>query len=94
MHPLSTHYKPYIEEEVRRWQDDLKDGKEAKLWREDAMQAGKDRVEGRFDEWKDMQREEYWGKPEETEHAKMKATSDRIEIEDSQDEEAGGESKK
>ena len=28
------------------------------------MQAGRDRVEGKFDEWKEMQREEYWGKPE------------------------------
>ena len=27
------------------------------------MQAGRDRVDGKFDEWKETQREEYWGKP-------------------------------
>ena len=55
-------YKPYIEEELRRWQEDLKDGREGKKWREEAMQAGRDRVQGKFDEWKEAEREEYWGK--------------------------------
>lgn len=27
-------------------------------------QAGKDHVDGKFDEWKVVAREEYWGKPE------------------------------
>lgn len=30
-----------------------------------ATQAGKDHVEGKFDEWKVLMREEYWGKPAE-----------------------------
>ena len=55
-------YKPYIEEELRRWQEDLKDGREVKKWRDEAMQAGRDRVEGKFDQWKEAEREEYWGK--------------------------------
>lgn len=56
IHPLNTKYKPYIEEELRRWQADLKDGREGKKWREEAVQAGRDRKAGKFDE-------EYWGAP-------------------------------
>jgi hypothetical protein len=62
VHPLKSMYKPYIEEELRRWQEDLKDEREGKKWREEAMQAGRDRVQGKFDEWKEAEREEYWGK--------------------------------
>lgn len=62
VHPLHTRSKPYIEEEIRRFRDDLKDGREQKKWRVEAMQAGKDRLEGKFDEWKEREREEYWGK--------------------------------
>ncbi|KAK3684660.1 hypothetical protein LTR37_020061 [Vermiconidia calcicola] len=96
VHPLKTHYKPYIEEELRRWQEDLKDGREVKKWREEAMQAGKDRAEGKFDEWKEMQREEYWGKPEEQENVEGGVKNERneengeaIEVRDSQDEDSG-----
>ena len=60
IHPLKTRYKPYIEEELRRWQEDLRDGKEAKKWREAAMQAGKDRSDGKWDDWKERQREVNW----------------------------------
>ena len=28
------------------------------------MQAGRDRTEGKFDEWKEAEREQYWGKRE------------------------------
>ena len=73
VHPLKTRYKPYIEEELRRWQEDLRDGREAKKWREEAMQAGRDRVRGKFDEWKETHREEYWGAPDE--NAEVKAES-------------------
>ena len=88
MHPLKTQYKTYIEEELRRWQEDLKNGREAKKWREEAMQAGKDRGEGKFDEWKEMQREEYWGPPDENDPGKDEVKN-LVEVEDSQDEENG-----
>jgi len=61
VNPLKTRYRPHLEEALRRWQDDLKDGKETKKWRGEAMQAGSDRKEGKFNDWKDVQREEYWG---------------------------------
>ena len=61
VHPLKTRYKSYIEEEVRRWQEDLKEGREAKTWRESAKQAGKDRLDGKWDDWKEQQREANWG---------------------------------
>ena len=60
------------------------------------MQAGKDRAEGKFDEWKEMQREEYWGKPEEQENVEGGVKNERneengeaIEVRDSQDEDSG-----
>ncbi len=64
IHPLNTVYKSEIEEEVRRFKEDLTEGREQKKWRDEAMQASKDRLDGNFDDWKEMQREEYWGKRE------------------------------
>ena len=61
VHPLNTRYKQSIKEEIQRYQEDLKAGWETKAWREEAMQAGKDGSDGKFDEWKRAQREEYWG---------------------------------
>ena len=61
VNPLKTKFRPFIEEALRTWQDDLKAGKETKKWRERAMQAGSDRADGRFDEYMKAQREEYWG---------------------------------
>jgi len=67
VHPLRTNYKSYIEEELRCWQEDLKDGREAKKWRMEAMQAGKDREDGKFEKWIEREREEYWGPREKVE---------------------------
>lgn len=61
VHPLNTAYKQHIEKEIRRFKDDLKEGREQKKWRDEAMQAGRDRMEGKFDEWKQLEREAYWG---------------------------------
>jgi hypothetical protein len=61
VHPLKTRYRPFIEEELRRWQDDVRDGKEGKKWREDAMKAGQDRAAGKWDEWKEQQKQLEWG---------------------------------
>ncbi|KAK5118631.1 hypothetical protein LTR85_008096 [Meristemomyces frigidus] len=76
VNPLRTAYRPYIEEELGRWQEDLKNGFEAKKWREEALQAGRDRMDGRYDEWKEAQREEFWGEQgEEGENVEPKATN-------------------
>ncbi|TKA68764.1 hypothetical protein B0A55_07409 [Friedmanniomyces simplex] len=61
VNPLKTPLRPYIEEELRIWQDDLKYGKEAKKWREEAMLAGVERREGKYDEWKESEREREFG---------------------------------
>lgn len=91
VHPLKSVFKPYIEEELRRWQQDLMDGREGKKWREEAMQAGQDRVEGKFDEWKELEREQYWGKgtgkSEEAvqdENVDVEMADVRVEIKDSE----------
>lgn len=46
---------------MRRFQEDLKDGREGKKWRASALEAGRERLRGEFDEWKEVEREEYWG---------------------------------
>ena len=61
VNPLRTDYHSHVEEALRKWQDDLRDGKEEKKWRQDAMKAGLDRKEGKFDEWRAAERERYWG---------------------------------
>ena len=62
----------------------MKDGREVKKWREEAMQAGKDRTDGKFDEWKELQREEYWGKQDE--NAKVEVDGQKSdEVVDSQE---------
>jgi hypothetical protein len=62
VNPLKTALRPLIEEEIRRYQNDLNDGKEVKKWREDAMKAGKERSSGSWNEFKEKQLEEDWGK--------------------------------
>ncbi|KAK4506192.1 hypothetical protein PRZ48_004157 [Zasmidium cellare] len=61
VHPLQTQYKQHIEEGIRTWQNDLKDGREVKSWREQAMQVEEDRKEGKLDDFKAYQREADWG---------------------------------
>jgi hypothetical protein len=49
VNPIRTQFGKGIENELRKWQDDLKDGRESKKWRDEAMQAGRDRASGAFD---------------------------------------------
>lgn len=49
VNPLETQLGKAIEDELRKWQDGLKEGREGKKWREDAMLAGRDRTSGKFD---------------------------------------------
>lgn len=66
VNPMQTMYRPYIEAEVRRWQDDLREGKETKAWRYQAIEAGREREKGVWDEWKEAQRELDWGVQDES----------------------------
>jgi hypothetical protein len=49
VNPLETRFGKAIENELRKWQDDLKEGRETKKWREEAMLAGRDRTSGSLD---------------------------------------------
>ncbi|KAI7329850.1 hypothetical protein KC315_g5945 [Hortaea werneckii] len=60
--PMQTAYRPYIEEELSQWQLDLGNGLETKKWRDDAMRASQERLEGKYDAWREAHREEWWGK--------------------------------
>ncbi|WPH03478.1 Hypothetical protein R9X50_00635800 [Acrodontium crateriforme] len=61
VNPLDTRYRPYIEEEARIFLLDLKDGKEGKKWRDNAIEAGAELRAGKFDEWAAMDKDEKWG---------------------------------
>lgn len=75
VHPFHTHLKPYIENEIRRWQDDLREGKEAKSWRNQAILAGKARSEGKWDAYQQAKKEQDWGVPRSTVAADKKDDS-------------------
>ena len=47
--------------DVRRFQEDIADGKYEPEWLAEAHQAMKDRADGKFDAWKLEQFEEHWG---------------------------------
>jgi hypothetical protein len=68
VHPLKSLYQERITAEFKWWQDDLKDGKETKRWREEALQAGHDRSLGLWDDWKEAQREATFRKIENDEN--------------------------
>ncbi|SMR46843.1 unnamed protein product [Zymoseptoria tritici ST99CH_1E4] len=61
VNPLKCPHEKYIRRAIKSWQEDLIDGKEAKAWRESAIQAGKDRDAGLWDEFREAEREKYWG---------------------------------
>ncbi|KAF2717958.1 hypothetical protein K431DRAFT_297352 [Polychaeton citri CBS 116435] len=61
VNPLETHCRPYIEEELRRWQEDLAEGREAKKWRAEALEAGRARRNGEFEEFRLAEREGWFG---------------------------------
>lgn len=82
VHPLKTLYANNIKGELHAWQEDLKDGKETKKWRDEALKAGQDRSLGLWDEWKETHREETWG-PRQDENEEVE--DDAPEIDDSED---------
>ncbi|KAI7506351.1 hypothetical protein KC367_g151 [Hortaea werneckii] len=47
INPMQTAYRPYIEEELSQWQADLGNGFETKKWRDDAIRASQERLEGK-----------------------------------------------
>jgi hypothetical protein len=49
VNPLQSRFGKAIENELRKWQDHLKEGRETKKWREEAMLAGRDRTSGNLD---------------------------------------------
>jgi hypothetical protein len=49
VNPLQSRFGKAIENELRKWQDDLKEGRETKKWREEAVLAGRDRTSGSLD---------------------------------------------
>jgi hypothetical protein len=49
VNPLQSQFGKAIENELRKWQDDLKEGRETRKWREEAMLAGRDRTSGSLD---------------------------------------------
>jgi hypothetical protein len=57
---LKTTYKRFIEVALRKWQDDLVNGRETKKWREEAKQASQDHADGKWNDLNSVQRQQYW----------------------------------
>lgn len=49
VNPLKTRLGSTIAAELRQWQQDLREGRERKGWREEALAAGKARRSGKYD---------------------------------------------
>lgn len=67
-------YSPDWQQAVRLFQVDLKAGRMEPEWLAQAAQAMEERAEGKFDDWKEKNFEEYWGqkaKPPVTKPAKV-----------------------
>ncbi|KAK6427922.1 hypothetical protein LTR95_015939 [Oleoguttula sp. CCFEE 5521] len=47
VHPMDTKLRSHISAELNVWQGDLRDGREVKKWRDEAVGAGRKRVEER-----------------------------------------------
>lgn len=47
--------------DLRLYQEDLAEGRMDPAWRRRAEQASKERAEGKFDDWKEKERELWWG---------------------------------
>jgi hypothetical protein len=57
---LKTTYKRFIEVALRKWQDDLVNGRQSRKWREEAMQASQDHADGKWNDLSSVQRQQYW----------------------------------
>ncbi|KAF2016528.1 hypothetical protein BU24DRAFT_422876 [Aaosphaeria arxii CBS 175.79] len=53
-------YDPF-RSDIARFQNDLRNGRRTKKWQADADQAMIDRANGTFDEWKEREKELWWG---------------------------------
>nr|POE46182.1 hypothetical protein CFP56_73561 [Quercus suber] len=62
--PLHTAFRPYMEDAIANWQGDLREGRESKKWRQEAIDAGTQRESGKFDEYTVAHKEEWWGECE------------------------------
>lgn len=78
INPLHSMFRPYVEDAITAWQEDLREGRETKKWRQDATDIAKQRELGKFDEYRTTYREEWWGSSdgEDGERKKVNPQSD------------------
>ncbi|KAH9832818.1 Elongator subunit Iki1 [Teratosphaeria destructans] len=68
INPLESKFGGIIREELQVWQEELRNGYETAKWRNEAVEAGRERLEGCYDEWKDAAKEDQWGRLENEEN--------------------------
>lgn len=61
VHPLKGPHADHVKHFLREWQEDLKGGRKTKTWGTAAQQASDERAGGAFDEWKEGEKEAFWG---------------------------------
>lgn len=55
-----------MQADVRLFQEDLKEGRHEPSWQRSAAEAMEKRANGDFDDWKERNREEFWGQKQKT----------------------------
>lgn len=61
VHPLQSAFREEVRHMLHVFQQDLVEGRLQKKWLDEARVASGRRANGEFDEWKEREREEYWG---------------------------------
>nr|POF17766.1 hypothetical protein CFP56_13178 [Quercus suber] len=75
INPLHSALRPYMEDAIANWQEDLREGRESKKWRQEAIDAGRERERGKFDEYSEAHKEEWWGDGEVDQNHELRANT-------------------
>ncbi|KAI4142408.1 MAG: hypothetical protein LQ340_007351 [Diploschistes diacapsis] len=67
--------------DLRRFQEELADGKYEPEWLKEAQQASEDRAAGKFDAWKLEKFEAYWGQKQEVDNHELSGALNEVQLE-------------
>lgn len=65
---------------LRNFQSDLADGRCRATWKRQAVQAVHDRAEGKYDEYKEREFEQFWGQKQKINHGLIAGESSKVRL--------------
>ena len=74
-------YDPDFRRGIREFQEDLASGRLDPKWQADAAHAMEERAQGKFDAYKEIQFEEFWGQKQKLNHDALAGESTKIKLE-------------